>query len=237
MNSILELQGLESGYGEVGVLHGIDLRCGQGKITALVGSNGAGKTTLMRTIAGIVPVASGSIAFDGSDVTNQPAHTRVEMGLIMVPEGRLVFTDMSVADNLRTGSVNRRARGKWRSTLVEVYELFPRLFERQNQLAGTLSGGEQQMLALGRGLMGLPQMLLLDEPTLGLAPAVATQIFSIIPSLVERGISVFIAEQDLYRSLQLADYAYVVENGRISMHNTGEILINDSTITRAYLGS
>ncbi|MFT5113896.1 MAG: branched-chain amino acid transport system ATP-binding protein [Parasphingorhabdus sp.] len=237
MTDILSISELKSGYGEISVLHGIDLLCGEGKITALVGSNGAGKSTLMRTIAGIVPTSSGSIRFDNEAIEKQPAHVRVERGLVMVPEGRLVFADMTVADNLRTGSINPRARDKWQSTIAEVYDLFPRLHERQRQLAGTLSGGEQQMLALGRGLMALPKMLLLDEPTLGLAPAIATQIFNIIPTLVARGISVFLAEQDLYRTLDIADYAYVVENGRITLQDTGEALKTNSEITQAYLGS
>ena len=237
MKDILSIRQLKSGYGEVAVLHGLDLTCGEGKITALVGSNGVGKSTLMRTIAGILPTSDGTIRFDGSAIEEQPSHARVEMGLVMVPEGRLVFTDMTVSDNLRTGAINRRARDDWQSTIAEIYDLFPRLQERQNQLAGTLSGGEQQMLALGRGLMGLPKMLLLDEPTLGLAPAIATQIFNIIPTLVERGISIFLAEQDLYRTLEIADYAYVVENGKIIMHDSGKALKSNAEITRAYLGS
>jgi len=236
MSDILSIHKLESGYGEVGVLQGVDLQCRTSKVTALVGSNGAGKSTLMRTIAGLLPNTKGSIHFDGEVIDKLPSHARVEKGLIMVPEGRLVFSDLTVADNLRTGSVNVRAREHWQSTITEVYDLFPRLYERQRQLAGSLSGGEQQMLALGRGLMGLPKMLLLDEPTLGLAPAIAKQIFKVIPALVERGISIFLAEQDLYRTLEIADYAFVVENGKIIMHDTGKVLKNDPKITNAYLG-
>ena len=236
MSDILSIGKLESGYGEVGVLQGVDLQCRKNRVTALVGSNGAGKSTLMRTIAGLLPITNGSIRFDGEVMDKLPSHVRVEKGLIMVPEGRLVFADLTVAENLRTGSVNVRAREHWESTITEVYDLFPRLYERQRQLAGTLSGGEQQMLALGRGLMGLPKMLLLDEPTLGLAPAIAKQIFKVIPALVERGISIFLAEQDLYRTLEIADYAFVVENGKIIMHDTGEVLKNDPKITNAYLG-
>ena len=237
MTAILEVRDLKSGYGEIKVLHGLDIQCRQGSVTAMVGSNGAGKTTLMRTIAGIVPVTDGEIRFQGVAVHHQAAHDRVADGLILVPEGRLVFPDMTVEDNLRTGSINRRARESWRSTLEETYGLFPRLRERRQQKAGSLSGGEQQMLALGRGLMGQPRLLLLDEPTLGLAPMIANQIFNVIPQLVEGGISVLITEQDLYRTLDIADYAYVLENGRITEQDSGHALKKNPRIVSAYLGS
>ncbi len=237
MNEILKVNGLIAGYGDAKVLHSVELSCKAVSITALVGSNGAGKTTLFKTLAGLIQPDSGSIKFNDAQILPHPAHERVEQGLILVPEGRLIFPDMTVEENLRIGAVNNRARDQWQSTVKEVYELFPRLLERRAQLGGTLSGGEQQMLALGRGLMGLPKMLLLDEPTLGLAPGIAKQIFEIIPELVQKSISVLIAEQDIYRTLAIADYGYVLENGQITMQNTGSKLASNPAITATYLGS
>jgi len=221
MNIKLKVEGIQSGYGEIQVLRGIEMLCGEAQITALVGSNGAGKSTLLRTLAGILPTATGRILHGEAEIQRLPSHERVARGIIMVPEGRLVFPDLSVEENLRTGAVNVRAKDVWSRTIEEIYDLFPRLLERQKQLAGTLSGGEQQMLALGRGLMGLPEVLLLDEPTLGLAPSVATQIFNVIPRLTQSNISILIAEQDLNRVLDIAHFGYVIENGRITMHDTG----------------
>ena len=234
MNARLKVEGIRSGYGEIQVLRGIEMLCGEAQITALVGSNGAGKSTLLRTLAGILPTATGRILHGEAEIQRLPSHERVARGIIMVPEGRLVFPDLSVEENLRTGAVNVRARDAWSKTVKEVYDLFPRLLERQKQLAGTLSGGEQQMLALGRGLMGLPEVLLLDEPTLGLAPSVATQIFNIIPQLTESNISILIAEQDLNRVLDIAHFGYVIENGRITMQDTGSALRNNPAVAEAY---
>ena len=236
MNARLKVEGIRSGYGEIQVLRGIEMLCGEAQITALVGSNGAGKSTLLRTLAGILPTATGRILHGEAEIQRLPSHERVARGIIMVPEGRLVFPDLSVEENLRTGAVNVRARDVWSKTVKEVYDLFPRLLERQKQLAGTLSGGEQQMLALGRGLMGLPEVLLLDEPTLGLAPSVATQSFHIIPQLTESNISILIAEQDLNRVLDIAHFGYVIENGRITMQDTGSALRNNPAVAEAYLG-
>jgi branched-chain amino acid transport system ATP-binding protein len=236
MNTKLKVEGIQSGYGEIQVLRGIEMLCGEAQITALVGSNGAGKSTLLRTLAGILPTATGRILYGGVEIQTLPSHERVARGIIMVPEGRLVFPDLSVEENLRTGAVNVRARDVWSRTIAEVYDLFPRLLERQKQLAGTLSGGEQQMLALGRGLMGLPEVLLLDEPTLGLAPSVAAQIFNVIPRLTQSNISILIAEQDLNRVLDIAHFGYVIENGRITMHDTGSALRNNPAVAEAYLG-
>ena len=236
MNPRLKVEGIRSGYGEIQVLRGIEMLRGEAQITALVGSNGAGKSTLLRTLAGILPTATGRILHGEAEIQALPSHERVARGIIMVPEGRLVFPDLSVEENLRTGAVNVRARDVWSKTVKEVYDLFPRLLERQKQLAGTLSGGEQQMLALGRGLMGLPEVLLLDEPTLGLAPSVATQIFNIIPQLIESNISILIAEQDLNRVLDIAHFGYVIENGRITMQDTGSALRNNPAVAEAYLG-
>ena len=236
MNIKLKVEGIQSGYGEIQVLRGIEMLCGEAQITALVGSNGAGKSTLLRTLAGILPTATGRILHGEAEIQRLPSHERVARGIIMVPEGRLVFPDLSVEENLRTGAVNVRAKDVWSRTIEEIYDLFPRLLERQKQLAGTLSGGEQQMLALGRGLMGLPEVLLLDEPTLGLAPSVATQIFNVIPRLTQSNISILIAEQDLNRVLDIAHFGYVIENGRITMHDTGSALRNNPAVAEAYLG-
>ena len=236
MNIKLKVEGIQSGYGEIQVLRGIEMLCGEAQITALVGSNGAGKSTLLRTLAGILPTATGRILHGEAEIQQLPSHERVARGIIMVPEGRLVFPDLSVEENLRTGAVNVRAKDVWSRTIEEIYDLFPRLLERQKQLAGTLSGGEQQMLALGRGLMGLPEVLLLDEPTLGLAPSVATQIFNVIPRLTQSNISILIAEQDLNRVLDIAHFGYVIENGRITMHDTGSALRSNPAVAEAYLG-
>ena len=236
MNIKLKVEGIQSGYGEIQVLRGIEMLCGEAQITALVGSNGAGKSTLLRTLAGILPTATGRILHGEAEIQRLPSHERVARGIIMVPEGRLVFPDLSVEENLRTGAVNVRAKDVWSRTIEEIYDLFPRLLERQKQLAGTLSGGEQQMLALGRGLMGLPEGLLFCEPPLGLAPSVATQIFNVIPRLTQSNISILIAEQDLNRVLDIAHFGYVIENGRITMHDTGSALRSNPAVAEAYLG-
>ncbi|MEZ5667659.1 MAG: ABC transporter ATP-binding protein [Alphaproteobacteria bacterium] len=236
MSDILRIVGLSAGYGEVGVLHGVDLTVAAGGVTALVGSNGAGKTTLFRCLTGLLPAAAGEIHFEGARIDGLPSHERVARGMVLVPEGRLVLADMSVEANLRVGAINTRARAACAETLASVYALFPRLRERRSQTAGTLSGGEQQMLALGRGLMALPRLLLLDEPTLGLAPAVASQIFRIIPRLVERGVTVLIAEQDVTRTLSCADTGFVMENGRIGLSGPGRALLAMPDIAEAFLG-
>ena len=233
---IIEISDLHAGYGEVRVLQGISLKAQESGITAIVGANGAGKSTLMRVLAGLLPVSSGRLQADGQDVTGLATHECVRRGIVLVPEGRLVFPELSVHENLVLGAVNARALGERDSTIKQVYETFPRLLERQGQSAGTLSGGEQQMLALGRGLMALPKVLLLDEPTLGLAPAIAKLIFQIISSLRALGITILIAEQDLHRTLKIADYAYVLENGLIATEGTGAELIENSSVKQAYLG-
>jgi branched-chain amino acid transport system ATP-binding protein len=237
MSAILEVEGLASGYGDIRVLHGLSLSVEEGSVTALVGSNGAGKTTLLRAIAGLLAADEGAISLQGTRIEAIASHVRVERGVVLVPEGRLVFADMSVEDNLRIGAVNLRARGQARETLASVYALFPRLNERRSQTAGTLSGGEQQMLALGRGLMALPRLLLLDEPTLGLAPAMANQIFRIIPDLVALGATVLIAEQDVRRTLQAADFCYVLENGCVTMSGTGAALLDTPAVAETFLGA
>jgi branched-chain amino acid transport system ATP-binding protein len=227
---------LAAGYGDVRVVHGVSLEVARGSITALVGANGAGKTTLLLTLAGVVPIAAGAIRYDGHDVTRWMSHRRVDAGLVLVPEGRWVFPSLSVESNLRLGAIAPHARATWRTRLEEMYEMFPRLRERRRQAAGLLSGGEQQMLAIARGLMARPKLLLLDEPTLGLAPIMAKQVFETIETLNRGGLSILIAEQDVCHTLEICDHAYVVENGRIVIAGSGAGLIADPRVKEAYFG-
>jgi branched-chain amino acid transport system ATP-binding protein len=236
MTALLDLQSVTSGYGEVRILHDVSLDVAAGSITALVGSNGAGKTTLMRAIAGLLPLTAGRILLDGVDIGLLPTHRRIELGLALVPEGRLIFPDFTVEENLKIGAIARHARPERPRRMEEMYELFPRLRERSGQAGGTLSGGEQQMLALARGMMAGPRLLLLDEPSLGLAPIVVEQLFDVIPRIREAGVTVFIVEQDVRASLELADIAYVMENGRIVQAGPAAKLLDDPSIKEAYLG-
>ncbi len=236
MSALLEAEGVVAGYGDIEIVHGLGFGAAKGEVTALVGANGAGKTTLMRALAGVLPITAGTLRFGGRDMARARAHARVEAGIVLVPEGRLIFPHMSVAENLRIGAINRRARRDVSRTADEVYALFPRLAERRHQLGGTLSGGEQQMLALGRGLMAKPTLLLLDEPTLGLAPIVAKLIFATIERLSQSGLSIVLAEQDIGQTLAIAGRAYVMENGRIALSGTGAALLDDPRVKAAYLG-
>jgi branched-chain amino acid transport system ATP-binding protein len=233
---LLEVRDLVAGYGPAQVLHGLSMTVAEGGVTALLGANGAGKSTLMKTRAGLLPVSSGRLRFMGRDIAGVASHRRVLDGLVMVPEGRWVFPSLSVAENLRLGAINPRARVQWRQTLAHVYHVFPRLLERERQAAGTLSGGEQQMLAIGRGLMSQPRLMLLDEPTLGLAPLVALQMFELVRRLVEGGLTLLLAEQDVRRTLGVSDRAYVVENGRVVTEGPAGELAEDPRIRQAYLG-
>jgi branched-chain amino acid transport system ATP-binding protein len=232
----LTVESLDAGYGEVAVLRGVTLTAAAGQITAIIGANGAGKTTLMRALAGLIAPTAGQVSVDGQPVTADPPHRRVAKGVVLVPEGRLIFPDLSVRENLILGAIPAHARPLREASLAEVCALFPRLEERMEQAGSTLSGGEQQMLALGRGLMARPRVLLLDEPTLGLAPAIARMIFHIVPQLRDMGLTVVIAEQDLHRTLRIADRAYVLENGRVAAEGTGAEIANDPAVRRAYLG-
>lgn len=234
--SALSAFGLHAGYGDIEILKGVSLTARAGAITAIIGANGAGKSTLMRVLAGLLPVSRGRLDQDGADISELPSHARVARGIVLVPEGRLIFPDLSVRENLILGSVTPHAQGSRDETLAKVYDMFPRLAERQDQAGCTLSGGEQQMLALGRGLMARPGMLLLDEPTLGLAPAIAKEIFRIIPRLRDAGLTVIMAEQDLRRTLRIADFAYVLENGALVSSGKAKDLENDPEVRRAYLG-
>ena len=233
---LLEVRDLHAGYGTAIILHGISLAVDAGSVTALVGGNGAGKTTLMRAIAGTIPCRSGRILFKGRDVGGAPAHARVEDGIALVPEGRLVFPTMTVSENLRLGAIVPRARRGSDDRLKTILAQFPRLAERASQPAVTLSGGEQQMLALGRGLMAQPDLVLLDEPTLGLAPIMVNAVFEAVEALRRQGFTVLLAEQDVRRTLDVADRAYVIENGRVALSGSGRELSGNPAVQRAYLG-
>ncbi|WP_325166480.1 ABC transporter ATP-binding protein [Thermohalobaculum xanthum] len=234
--SMLRISGLRTGYGDVPILHGLDLEIEEGMIGAVVGANGAGKTTTMRAIAGILPAWQGEIHVAGERIDGLAPQKRVEAGVILVPEGRRLFPSMSVRENLELGSLHPRARSARAGTLEQVFEIFPRLRERENQRAGTLSGGEQQMCAIGRGLMGLPRVLMLDEPSLGLAPIVVETIFDVVRRIRAEGVTVLMVEQNVRHALALSDRAWVLEHGRIEIEGAGDEMLADERVRRAYLG-
>ena len=232
---MLKVKGLFAGYGLANVLHGVDLEVGAGEIVALLGSNGAGKSTLNNNICGIYTPTAGQIEFDGKDITGLRSETVVGLGISQVPEGRRIFPNMSVRENLELGGY-RRARGNRDANLEKVVQIFPKLAERFGQLAGTLSGGEQQMLAIGRGLMAEPRLLILDEPSLGLSPLLVEEMFALIRRLHEEGLSIFLVEQNVMQSLEIADRAYVIENGLVTLSGAASKLINDPQLKKSYLG-
>ena len=233
---MLEVKDLEVYYGAIHAVKGISLRVEDGQIVTLIGSNGAGKSTTLHTISGIIKPRSGNILFDGTDITGTPAHKIVASGLVQVPEGRHVFANMSVMENLDMGAYLRKDKDGIEKDKKKVFELFPRLFERKNQLSGTLSGGEQQMLAMGRALMERPRVLLLDEPSMGLAPLLVKEIFSIIKTINEEGTTVLLVEQNANMALSIADYAYVLETGRITLSGPAADLSASEAVRKAYLG-
>ena len=232
---ILEVRGLCAGYGEVEVLRGLDLAVAAGEVVAVLGANGVGKTTLNRALSGLIPVRAGTIRFDGHDITGADPRAIVAAGLIHVPEGRRVFPNLSVRENLVLGSF-RRARARRAANLERVLALFPRLRERLGQSAGTLSGGEQQMLAIGRGVMAEPRLLILDEPSLGLSPLLVEQMFALIGQLNAAGLAVLLVEQNVVQSLEVAGRAMVVENGACALSGPAAALKDDPALKRAYLG-
>jgi branched-chain amino acid transport system ATP-binding protein len=232
---LLQIENLHAGYDDLEVLHGIDLDVNEGEIVALIGANGAGKTTTLRAISGLVEASEGSITFEGSDIGTWRSSQIVAEGVVQVPEGRKLFAEMSVMENLRLGAY-RRGRSDISKSLDEVFELFPKLSERSSQSAGTLSGGEQQMLAIGRSLMTKPRFLMLDEPSLGLAPKLVIDIFGVVKDISQLGVTVMLVEQNAVHALQLSDRGYVLENGRIVLHGTGEELLGDDRVRTAYLG-
>ena len=237
---MLQISNLYAGYGKVEVLHGISLEVPKGKVVTLIGSNGAGKTTTMRAISGMLTPKSGMVKLGERDVTGLPSHKIARAGLAHSPEGRRVFATMSVTDNLLLGAFPRfthsRPRGDIKADLEQALELFPRLRERRTQLAGTLSGGEQQMLAMARAVMLKPEVILLDEPSMGLAPILVEEVFRIIARLKAQGVTMLLVEQFAAAALNVADYGYVLENGRISVHGPAEKLKNDPAVKAAYLG-
>ena len=232
---MLQIENLHAGYDDLEVLHGIDLEVNEGEIVALIGANGAGKTTTLRSISGLIKVSEGSITFEESNIRSWRSSKIVAEGVVQVPEGRKLFADMSVMENLRLGAY-KRGRSDINESLDEVFELFPKLSERSSQSAGTLSGGEQQMLAIGRALMTKPRFLMLDEPSLGLAPKLVIDIFGVIKNINGLGVTVMLVEQNAVHALQLSDRGYVLENGRVVLHGTGEELLGDDRVRTAYLG-
>lgn len=234
--ALLEVNNLEVNYGMIKALKGISFEVNEGEIIALIGANGAGKTTTLHTISGILPIAGGNIILNDTDITKMPAHKIVRMGISQVPEGRRVFSQLSVLENLKMGAFIRSDKAEIEEDLQNIYKRFPRLEERRNQLAGTLSGGEQQMLAMGRALMSRPKIVLLDEPSMGLSPLLVSEIFEIIKDINESGTTVLLVEQNAKKALSIAHRAYVLETGNVAASGKASDLINDDTIKKAYLG-
>jgi len=234
---ILEVQEIYSGYGDVQILAGTNLSIQAGQITALVGANGVGKTTLLRTVMGLLRPIQGKIRFNDQDITHLSAHMKAEMGLILVPEGRQLFTTMSVAENLEMGATPKRAHQQKQTNLEKIYELFPRLKERRDQKAGTLSGGEQQMLAIARGIMSEPLLFMIDELSLGLSPTMSLQLFEILLALKKAGLTLLLVEQNVQMALAISNYAYVLSGGRTDLEGPSRELIKNEKVRTAYLGS
>ncbi len=232
---MLELVKVEAGYGQFRVLHGVDMHVDKGEIVALVGPNGAGKTTTLRTILGMTTLYSGEIKYQGRSITKLPTHKRVGLGITMVPEGRGLFNYLTVYENLLAGAYTPEAWEKKEDTIEWVFQLFPRLKERRNQIAGTLSGGEAQMLAIGRALMSRPKLLLMDEPSLGLAPIIVLEVFEIVKKLRDEGVTILLVEQHVKHSLEISDRAYVMEMGRIVMKGPAKELLQSEELKKAYL--
>ncbi|EET59610.1 ABC transporter, ATP-binding protein [Marvinbryantia formatexigens DSM 14469] len=234
--AMLEIKDLEVFYGVIQAIKGISFEVNEGEVVALIGANGAGKTTTLQTITGLLSPKKGSILFEGQELTKVPAHKIVSLGMAHVPEGRRVFAQFTVYQNLLMGAYTRKDKNEIEASLAEVYKRFPRLEERKNQTAGTLSGGEQQMLAMGRALMSKPRIILMDEPSMGLSPILVNEIFDIIQSVSASGTTVLLVEQNAKKALSIADRAYVLETGKIVKEGKAETLLNDDSIKKAYLG-
>ena len=233
---MLKIKDLHVSYGGIQALRGIDLEVPDSKIVTLIGANGAGKSTTLRTISGLVKAESGSITYDGTELLGQPIYKILELGIAMVPEGRRILTNLTVLENLKIGAYLRKDKAGIEKDLQWVYSLFPRLQERSWQLGGTLSGGEQQMLAVGRALMSRPKLMMMDEPSLGLAPLVVRDIFEIIKEINRQGVTVLLIEQNANMALKTADYGYVLETGQITLTGTGQELLSNEAVKKAYLG-
>ena len=234
--AMLEVKDLEVYYGMIQAIKGVSFEVNKGEVIALIGANGAGKTTILHTITGLLSPKSGSVTFEGQNITKVPGHKIVSMGMAHVPEGRRVFANLTVYQNLKLGAYTRKDKKEFDETLSNIYKHFPRLEERKNQLAGTLSGGEQQMLAMGRALMSHPQIILMDEPSMGLSPIFVNEIFDIIKEVSKMGTTVLLVEQNAKKALSIADRAYVLETGKIVMEGRAETLLNDDSVKKAYLG-
>jgi branched-chain amino acid transport system ATP-binding protein len=234
--SLLEINNLNSGYGELQILWGANVRLEPGKLTALIGSNGAGKTTLLRTLMGLIKPWGGSVKFDGRDVTSLPAHAKADLGLVLVPEGRQLFTDMTVYENLELGATGPRGRQNFGRNLERVFDIFPRLKERQKQSAGTMSGGEQQMLAVARGIMAEPLILMFDELSLGLSPVLTLSLFETLGKLKAEGLTMLLVEQNVHMALAVSDYAFAMSEGRITLEGEARALAQNPEVRKAYLG-
>lgn len=234
--ALLEVKNLEVYYGVIQAIKGISFEVNEGEIVTLIGSNGAGKTTTMQSVMGLIPAKHGEIIYDGVPINKVPSHKIVQMGMTQVPEGRRVFQELTVYDNLLMGAYTKKDNKKIKEDIESVYDRFPRLKERKNQIAGTLSGGEQQMLAMGRALMSHPRLLMLDEPSMGLSPLLVDQVFSIIKDIHKEGTTILLVEQNAGKALAIADRAYVLETGNITMTGEAGTLLNDDRIKKAYLG-
>jgi branched-chain amino acid transport system ATP-binding protein len=236
MSTILRTRGLGAGYEGVPVVSNLDLDVEEGGIATIVGANGAGKTTTLRALSGVLRPVSGEILFDGAPIAHLPAHEIVRRGLVMVPEGRRLFPSLTILENLELGAFQPHSRKKRAETLARVFSIFPRLAERKAQRAGTLSGGEQQMVAIGRALMGLPRLLMLDEPSLGLAPVIVQTLFTVVKDLNALGITILLVEQNVKHCLSISSQAWVLANGTLALSGTGPELLGDDNVRRAYLG-
>ncbi len=234
--AMLEVKDLKVNYGLIQAIKGVSFELNEGEIVALIGANGAGKTTILHSLSGMIPAKEGSIVFEGKEITRVPGHKIVSMGMAHVPEGRRVFANLTVLENLKMGAYTRKDKQEYEDVLKEIYSHFPRLEERKNQLAGTLSGGEQQMLAMGRALMSKPRLILMDEPSMGLSPLLVKEVFSIIEYCHKQGITILLVEQNAKMALGIADRAYVLETGKITMSGDAKKLMDDDSVKKAYLG-
>lgn len=234
--AMLEVKNLEVNYGVIKAIKGVSFEVNEGEVISLIGANGAGKTTILHAVSGLLNKTNGSVTFEGTDITKVPAHKIVSMGMAHVPEGRRVFAQLTVFENLKLGAYTRKDKKELEDTLAMVYKRFPRLEERKNQLAGTLSGGEQQMLAMGRALMSHPKLILMDEPSMGLSPIFVEEIFSIIRDISAEGVTVLLVEQNAKKALSIADRAYVLETGNVTLTGDAKELMNDESVKKAYLG-